>query len=439
MINFLTISSIISIFIIYIIFWFNPTFSIYSLLAVRASIGFLRDLKISFLGYELSFLGIFSLFVCFLGIIYILVKKANIKNNFFIFYTLFCVWCLISIGYSIDKHASIPDFLRVFSPIMFYILIFNEIKQKTHINNLIWVIILSCLVPIFYGFYQYITHTGFIKHGILRINSTFMYPNLFGAYLYLIALMTVNQIVLTKKRIIKIFLFFILGITLFSLILTGTRTSFVSFLIGFIIYIFLTSRKRYIFFVLPIICLALLTQSTIRERLFQPFESSLTLHKKHSEYITIKSNVLNKRERFKGNTWKWRTWYWKQVLKTYFRKPILGYGIGTSILAVQKTLHINANYPHNDYLRLLLEVGIFGFFLYIISFGVLLHDFIHFFLNSMNREYKSCYAVSIAIIISFLAMIIASNRITANTLLWYFFAIIAITYSIRNNEIVEKV
>jgi len=427
--------AILCVFFLYIVFFLRPIFTIFFLLLIRATIGPLRNISISFSGLNLNLLGIFSIFVCILGVIYLIIKKAKIKNSFFILYIIFCLWCLISISYSINKQVSIADFFRVFSPIMFYILIFNEIKEKSHIRLTIFIIILSSLFPIFYGFYQFFTHTGFVRNGIMRINSTFMFPNSFGFYLAFTNLITLNQISLERQKQLKIFLFLVLALNIICLILTGTRTAFMGFLTGLITYIFLSFKGKYILYIFPLICFVLLTQHQIEERLFQPLKS-LSIFQKKKSYL-VKTKLPKGKELWEMDTWEWRLYYWRNyVLKTYLKRPILGYGIGTSKMAIsQNTLLKKALIPHNDYLRLLLEVGIIGFSLYIISFVFLLFDFFKYFLNSKKLEYKCYYNTIIAVIICFLTIMFADNIILSNTFLWYLFSIIAVTYNVRDIEV----
>jgi len=420
--------------LLYIVFFVNFVFTILSLLAIRATIGPLRNISISFLGLNLNLLGVFSLLVCILSISYLIVKKTKFKNSFFTLYIIFCFWCLISIFYSIDKHISIADFFRIFSPIMFYILILNEIKENRHINLLILIVILSSLIPVFYGFYQFVTHTGFVRHGIMRINSTFMFPNSFGFYLSLISLITLNQISLERQKQMKVFLFSILALNVICLILTGTRTAFIGFLIGLVTYIFLSPKKKYMLYIFLLIYLVLLTQPQIKERIFQPIKSLSVLQKK-TYPITIKSNLPKKKELWEMNTWEWRIYYWKYVWQTFTKKPILGYGIGTSKLAIYQNIHRKALIPHNDYLRLLVEVGIIGFSLYIISFGFLIFDFIRFFVRASEHKYRAYYTLVIAVTVCFLTIMVADNIILSNTFLWYFFSIVAVSYNIRKIEL----
>ncbi len=430
--------SILCVLFLYIIFFLKPIFTIFILLTIRATMGPLRNINISFLGFNLNLLGVFSIFVCILGINYLVIKKATIKNRFFILYIIFCFWCLISIFYSVNKQISVADFFRVFSPIMFYILIFNEIKEKKHIRLIILIIILSSVFPIFYGFYQFFSHTGFVRHGIMRINSTFMFPNSFGFYLALINLITFNQISLERRKQVKTFLSFVLALSSICLILTGTRTAFIGFLIGLLAYIFLSFRGKYILYILyifPWICFILLTQHQIEERLFQPIKSLFIFQKKKSYLVTTK--LPKEKELWEMDTWEWRLYYWRNyVLKTYLKRPILGYGIGTSKLAISQNTQLKeALIPHNDYLRLLLEIGIIGFSLYIISFVFLLFDFFKYFLDSRKFEYKCYYAATIAVIICFLIIMFADNIILSNTFLWYLFSIVAVTYNIREIEV----
>jgi len=58
-----------------------------------------------------------------------------------------------------------------------------------------------------------------------------------------------------------------------------------------------------------------------------------------------------------SNSLDWRIWHWQRLLGDWSTHKFFGKGFGVSELLVDSTGYL----PHNDYLRLLLDLGIVGF------------------------------------------------------------------------------
>jgi O-antigen ligase len=156
-------------------------------------------------------------------------------------------------------------------------------------------------------------------------------------------------------------------------------------------------------------------QPNIRMRIVEPIEGFSS-----KEGFDIKKGLDTKKPTWEMNTFQYRLYLWKKAINAFNNKPIAGYGIGS----IKNILGIES---HNDYLRLLVEGGLIGFFLYTSCFLLLLFSRIRAWVNTDDFRHKTLHSTTIALIISFLVIMIADNIITANTFLWYLFSVIAIS------------
>jgi O-antigen ligase len=57
--------------------------------------------------------------------------------------------------------------------------------------------------------------------------------------------------------------------------------------------------------------------------------------------------------------------YWVELWPIAMEKPLIGHGIGTAEMVAEQNLHVGTA-PHNDYLRLMLEIGVVGMIGYVV-------------------------------------------------------------------------
>jgi hypothetical protein len=135
--------------------------------------------------------------------------------------------------------ASIGQLLKIVSAIAFYILVFNAVKSTRDINKILWAYLLSAILPMLFGYYQYITGTGHAWKGEFyigdRIDSFLGEYNDYGEYLCI----TINAALMLflrekearlKQRVILI----IIGSLALSLILSKNRGSWICLVAGFV-------------------------------------------------------------------------------------------------------------------------------------------------------------------------------------------------------------
>lgn len=127
-----------------------------------------------------------------------------------------------------------------------------------------------------------------------------------------------------------------------------------------------------------------------------------------------------------SNSLQWRLERWRILLHFWEEKPLFGQGYGTSTSG----LMLNDAVPHNEYLRLLVEIGIFGLFLVIVLYFFRVQYFYRIVKGSRTPE---------AIAISCLLVGGALNAITENTFqytLWVIFLFLVMALAEKRIEMI---
>lgn len=362
--------------------------------------------------------ALISLFLIFLGITTILscwnkIRKLPLRYIILIY----IIYILISIFWSNDLEASLIGIVYFLVPFFAYIITYCHFNKKEDVFSLSWAAIISSTIPIIIGFSQMIAGQLYYEpdSSLGRITSTFVHPNLYGLYLFVIfAILTSfyfakkNQKILNNKIII-IFLLFIL----LSLLFSYSRVAWVATFL-FIILITVIKKELIIFFssAIPIITLIAFSIEKIKFRILKTFSNA------------------------RYSSWSTRKRIWKVAWEEIIKKPILGNGVGTSEKVIEKAKNWRGgtSLPHNDFILYWLEMGIIGLFLFLAytlgaiyyifkKFQELTDEYINIKIMGYNLEinYKKFVFGILAIL---LAMLLASffestsKRIVVQIIIW---------------------
>jgi O-antigen ligase len=231
-----------------------------------------------------------------------------------------------------------------------YLLTYNAISTDRHVKTALWGVVVSTIIPMIYGYYQFFTKTGSIYmtgKGATRLGSFFFQPNAYGEFICIALCASIMLLLLkvkTKKSLVL--LICIIISLLISLLLSMHRGSWIALVIAFLVaYLPFYRKIKLRWYLFPGLLLAISGSGIIIERFVQLQQINPWGH----SYNTLAGRVE----------------YWIKILSLVPDNFLIGYGIGTSQLVMNKRFGIN-NIPHNDYIRLLFEVGAPGLILYII-------------------------------------------------------------------------
>ncbi len=350
--------------------------------------------------------GIISLAVVYIGIIYLLSRKRIVLSGlpYFRPFILFLLSALISVVLSISPMTSLRDFAELTTLLFVFLIAANTLGTPTGLKKLVAVLAISCVVPLATALYQIILGTGTETWGIKRVMGTFVHPNGLAFYLLLIIpfLIVLIDSPTSGRRLgtaMKLSVFLLLGVSLIALVSTYTRAAWIGFIIELIV-LFLLGQRRIPLFIALIGILAVVTAPSIIMRakgIYEPQTSSLF----------------------------WRLDLWEQLLPMALSRPLTGYGIGTSLQLSDFVSAANLPVvPHNDYLRVLLEMGIPGLVIFISCWLAMISFVRRFFQNQQSSSREKKYSLAfLAAIIGFMTVSISDNIFNNSLLLWPLFSL----------------
>ncbi len=353
---------------------------------------------------SINLAAVVTLVMVFCGIFYILIHKVRFLSfPLVVPFSVFLLICLFSIAISPFKIVDI--------------LIFDLFKTEKDLRRLITVILISAIIPILVGFYQTFMHSGLVMYGgynervvFNRIFSTFSHPNMYAFYLIMILPFSVALCLesASKSRKFALFIFNLaLGI---SLILTFARGAWIGVMAVFFVLGLFKYRKTFILFLVAVVILTLLVPA-LSERFSE-------LSDPHLEG---------------GSSIIWRIQLWEQSLGHSFKKPILGHGLGGfySIAYSNQGYYIAA---HNDYLRVILETGVFGLGAYLFLLFSLIKGTLRIYKRLVSPYFKLIALSFLSACAAYLLISIGDNLIRSTTVQIFFWALAAVVFNLISIE-----
>ena len=406
------------------------------LLIIRGSLDlFHTEALFHFGSRHINLAGVLSVAVVGLGLAYLIVKRIRfLRIPLACPYIVFGILCLFSLLFAPDKISGLEDMLRLSSILILFMLVSTVMKTKKQIMNIANFLLLALPVPLGMGIYQvwakdyWVNPRGYDTFG--RILGSFVHPNVFGLFLMIFIGVVVFHLLTCRSVFKKVVLSGLLLIMFFTLFHTYSRVAWIGTLIVFIMLGIIRYRKLLI--LIPgVILLMFLFIPSLSERLIE-----LPMTMKNFKVNT--PSFRPSHPSVKDASFQWRLWFWNKALEKALSDKTLflhGYGIGN----FQKFSEDYASNPitktgkeaHNDYVRLLIEIGAIGLLIYlwilyrIFRIGVCAYRQT----DDMYLKYfvLTCLSLSVAYVIASLS----GNLVTTPVLQWYFWSLMALMCSIR--------
>src|SRR6185436_6714370 len=102
-------------------------------------------------------------------------------------------------------------------------------------------VLVSCLIPVGFGLYQFFAGTGIYERGFNRLYGTFAHSNVFAEYLFLVIFLLIFMMARPENRMVlkKVLLGSLLFLVGFCFYHTFTRTLWIAFAVSVVFYAFM--------------------------------------------------------------------------------------------------------------------------------------------------------------------------------------------------------
>lgn len=305
----------------------------------------------------------FFMIFCLVSIIYILLFKRNCKFGLFHFYYfVLLAWMLLTCLWSLDIEIALQRFWTICQLTIYSLLTYEFFKDKGLLacELILKAIFFSGVVMGLYSMAVY-TPANFISAIITgeRLGTEINQINIFGMNSAITVVLGL-YFYLKNKRI------YLLGsgIGLLCALSSGSRKALLIVVLGVILLYIASYGWRSIYKVIcPILFLGLfyaLANDYIEGKsIFDRFESFINLFTGEGK---VDSSTLIRQQMIEFG------------LTSFMERPLNGYGLNNF-----SVLYMNfsgaATYAHNNYVEILVSIGLVGFFLYYWIYALILFNF----------------------------------------------------------------
>ncbi len=276
---------------------------------------------------------------CFL-VIWLLLNKVLSEKRLpkfdtpVILWALFLGWSALSMGWNETWGFSGVALARLASLFLLFVGARSLFVGKLQVR-LLKALVFSSILSVGACLYQWITGE---EHSANRIAGGMVHPNNLALYSNLIILLSVAFYSELKRKIFFISALANAGSVVLALSLNGFIMA------GIALTIFLRKRVRLFLPLVIMVALLLMTYSPLTKRVEALATTQSTLQYGYS-----------------SNSLAWRILNFEELIPLVWKSPIWGHGPGTAEEIHPSKAGIS---PHNDYLRMLLEVGFPGLILW---------------------------------------------------------------------------
>ena len=303
------------------------------------------------------------------------------KNKIFYCYLLF--WLIIVLGSLLSENVlfSLKNSFLHFRFVLFsFALIYIIENYKNFLTIFYKATLFTVMVVVFDGFFQAIYKVNILGYAMSsnhRISGFFEHEWILGSYLVRILPILMGLFFLSNlKNKLNNFLFLIAVMSLSVLVfLSGERSAFFLLIVYFSILIIFLKINNYfksgvIIFLMIFPILFSLSNNTYKDRMFKQTLVSLGIAKfippsKENSKPLFECCTFPKYFFSYGHSKHFQTAY-----EMFKDKPLLGHGVKSFRLVCHR-YEIDwgcSTHPHNTYMQLLAETGIFGFLLVLLGF-----------------------------------------------------------------------
>ncbi len=337
-----------------------PFYSLLALLIIRNLTDlYTENIFLNFGSVYINFSSLLAGLIILWGLYVIYKEKINLKKiPLTLAWGLFILASILSLIYSVDKLESLKIIIRLINFWFLFIVAYHYFSKYPKNKKLyLKTILIAYLVPVLYGLWQALTQSNFIGfEDYNRLNSTYFHPNAFAFNLFFLFIILFILIFKSKKFVFKKYLKIYLLIAFVLILLTLTRSVWIGLAVFVLSLLFIYGRKYLlkIAIVFLILIFAFLILNNYTSLKYYDWDNISIIRRMHTSTYLLSS-------------WEWRVKMWQEMVEYIPQSPIIGYGINTYRYLREKQVYnpIESTYAHNDYLKILIELGVIGLILYL--------------------------------------------------------------------------
>jgi len=383
--------------------FFYPRAAFAVIIVMRTGADFLTSQNlIAIGGFDINFTSLMGAIVLvFAGAVFIKNKgwreKMPLSGTWILFLFLAAVLSFNSISLSV----SLVEFLRWLSFFALFVLGFFLFRGSHSLTKLIRILIAASFIPTAAAIWQAFNKQGVFDGDRWRLSGTFVHPNMLAFYLVFIITLACFIFLSLKRQAVERYLYFFLIIPFLAvLLLTYTRGAWLClFLI-----LFAVGLARFRAFLLAGLGVIIIFYAVVTP--FQERINSL------ASFSATDSTV-------------WRLDLWRDALGYSQGHSLLGYGPGAAPIVIgnNRSPILGSSEPHNDYIKVLLEMGLVGLAAYLAIIVNLLVRLVQGFKNEKWPRRKLLFLFVLAFSASLYIFSAGDNILKDSSLQWSFWAL----------------
>lgn len=403
----------------------RPHWIVFALLLTKASLDNLSQTVTFFEGttWAANVNGLLNVAIVIFAIIAMLGRYAPVRGLLATRpYLALLLIGLLGLLVSPYRTDTIREWFRLASPFAIYILVTGVARRWRGIGWLVALVALSAIVPLAAGFYQAVSGSGYsITVGFNRAYATFWYPTSFGFYLLIVLMLAIPQLRVSRRLWQRAGCTVLIGLCSLALLLTYTRAAWIGFLLAAGLFSLLYYRKLLLSGLIGVLIVVLAVPSVTQRFADLGTPETLALQGTASG----PTSALGA-----SNSFQWRLILWNDTLSFAAASPWVGNGLGSfPNLAATKLIGMRMA-AHNDYLRILIEMGVVGLLVFL---------WLHFrMLQGAWRVYRhrrpgwqSKFAIAfVGLYLAILLISFFDNVLSFHTVGWYVWAYAAVVHQL---------
>lgn len=337
-----------------------------------------------------------------------------------LFMGLFGIYIIFA-SLSLYPLASINELVRVLSFLLMYITGYIIIQSKKDLLYTTTLFIASSIIPAIVGYIQLFNGAGLYTNPGFenRIAGTFGHPNVLGYFLLIIIALMVyiyfeNSIKQPLYKIVFVGYGILLGILLVATYTRGAWIGLALLLAG--VSLIRYTKKTLIMgsIITPII--------VIGSAGYIWLEQNIWYNLTPLEDIPVIARVVGLFNGDPSDSIIWRQVMWSDMYNKGLSRPWTGFGTGTIELIVEQVRgeSLGALEAHNDYIKIFVEMGVWGLAAYIVFIVALIYSLL---IRIQSRKDTLLLIMTFLVFAIYLSSI-WDNLLRQTAVMWIFFGLL---------------